>query len=574
MKPMQSPPLAGRRGGRRRSSTMNEVPVVGITPIEAAPSPAPRRTSWREGAPLRTHGKQRSGSLPDLFSSGGLAIWQANKLRSAESSTAASSAQLPMGASPSEAIPERSSARQRTSRVSFALRRSSRSSCGEGTPRESCTRLSRASTISSVGSSCNMDELFDDGSVARVDGSVRDQHSASITSTGVPTDVNTVPRLSTVEQERWQQTSWWGWLLLFVFGPVAGQRDQRRGANLLVIHPANRLYLAYDTLLTLGAFMVALLSPLRAAFGLPQLAPAISVAYAAFLFDVALQFFKSSEARGLTVLELSYVASKYLRSWFVLDLLGALPYPVMLRQASSSYVYLSHWLWLLHLPRPIRAMRTLTRETSGTAIRVVWALSVWLLIGEHAVYGDRIPPPFAPRPSWLKKWCCCTGRALIGWCPRARSHDLGCARACASVRVRVLYAVAAHLFACAFFVLGYISRCTVYGETWLDISFPFLNLTRCDATATNGPASDIATILDRSGNVLGTIYIRCLYWALSTTSSLGYGEGPRAHTDAEFLMSIFCQVAGACICALLAADIYACRAALGKCRLARAWHAD
>ena len=36
-------------------------------------------------------------------------------------------------------------------------------------------------------------------------------------------------------------------------------------------------------------------------------------------------------------------------------------------------------------------------------------------------------------------------------------------------------------------------------------------------------------------------------WALSTTSSLGYGSGPTAQTDAEFLMAVGVQVCGACV---------------------------
>ena len=52
-----------------------------------------------------------------------------------------------------------------------------------------------------------------------------------------------------------------------------------------------------------------------------------------------------------------------------------------------------------------------------------------------------------------------------------------------------------------------------------------------------------------------SVYIKSLYWALSTTSSLGYGEGPRAHTDAEFVMSIGCQVVGACLYAAIFGNI-------------------
>ena len=36
--------------------------------------------------------------------------------------------------------------------------------------------------------------------------------------------------------------------------------------------------------------------------------------------------------------------------------------------------------------------------------------------------------------------------------------------------------------------------------------------------------------------------VRALFWALSTMSSLGYGDGPSAQTNLEYLWAITCQV--------------------------------
>ena len=52
-----------------------------------------------------------------------------------------------------------------------------------------------------------------------------------------------------------------------------------------------------------------------------------------------------------------------------------------------------------------------------------------------------------------------------------------------------------------------------------------------------------------------TVYLRTLYWALSTMSSLGYGSGPSAHTNAEYLLSVFVQVLGACMYAAIFSNI-------------------
>ena len=45
-----------------------------------------------------------------------------------------------------------------------------------------------------------------------------------------------------------------------------------------------------------------------------------------------------------------------------------------------------------------------------------------------------------------------------------------------------------------------------------------------------------------------TRYLRALYWALGTMSSLGYGSSPVAITDAEYLWAVVCQVRRALAC--------------------------
>jgi len=50
-------------------------------------------------------------------------------------------------------------------------------------------------------------------------------------------------------------------------------------------------------------------------------------------------------------------------------------------------------------------------------------------------------------------------------------------------------------------------------------------------------------------------YIRSLYFALSTMSSLGYGNAPVAITDAEYIFAILCQVTGACMYAAIFGNI-------------------
>ena len=72
----------------------------------------------------------------------------------------------------------------------------------------------------------------------------------------------------------------------------------------------------------------------------------------------------------------------------------------------------------------------------------------------------------------------------------------------------------------------------------------------CDVTRTDDPG------LRGGGDVSAeTRYVRSLYWALATMSSLGYGQSPVAVTDAEFVWAIICQVTGACMYAAIFGNI-------------------
>ena len=50
-------------------------------------------------------------------------------------------------------------------------------------------------------------------------------------------------------------------------------------------------------------------------------------------------------------------------------------------------------------------------------------------------------------------------------------------------------------------------------------------------------------------------YVLSFYWALSTMSSLGYGQGPLATIVPEYLLAIVAQLTGACVYALIFGNI-------------------
>jgi hypothetical protein len=102
--------------------------------------------------------------------------------------------------------------------------------------------------------------------------------------------------------------------------------------------------------------------------------------------------------------------------------------------------------------------------------------------------------------------------------------------------LRVAYIIfgwilAAHVCACIFFAIGWRSRCHPYEDTWVSAYFDDLRLNErwaCPATPS------LRNVLDESnGSInIAELYVLSFYWALSSMSSLGYGNGPKAVTIA------------------------------------------
>ena len=212
---------------------------------------------------------------------------------------------------------------------------------------------------------------------------------------------------------------------------------------------------------------------------------------------------------GVPVLEIHLSARKYLRTWCAVDMLGATIPPILRGAIGGRIGHRFYMVSMLRLPRVERILRALLLETSGTSLRVMWSLIMWLTI--------------------------------------------------------------AHIFACTWFLLGWFSRCSLYEDTWISYYWPGLPLEPCllpNGTDPHNGSSipeialfEVEGVIDpelKAAQLLvpwPTMYVSCLYWALATTSSLGYGEGPKARTPLELFMSICCQVIGACISAAIFGNI-------------------
>ena len=105
-----------------------------------------------------------------------------------------------------------------------------------------------------------------------------------------------------------------------------------------------------------------------------------------------------------------------------------------------------------------------------------------------------------------------------------------------------MWVLAAHWVACVFFIIGWYT-CGWYEETWIT-QYWYEMKASCQA----GLPPDPFVVTEASGpNALNgvsyfSLHIRCMYWAMATMSSMGYGNAPTAFSDIEYSYAIAAQV--------------------------------
>eukprot|EP00966_Prymnesium_polylepis_P285266 6589602-Prymnesium_polylepis.1 len=96
--------------------------------------------------------------------------------------------------------------------------------------------------------------------------------------------------------------------------------------DVLVIHPYSGAKLMFDALIVVAVSYAVFTVPLRFSFAvsLPKWVEALVDVL--FLTDIALQFFQGYINSGFPTLDFRKISLRYLRSWFVIDLISSLPY--------------------------------------------------------------------------------------------------------------------------------------------------------------------------------------------------------------------------------------------------------
>lgn len=201
---------------------------------------------------------------------------------------------------------------------------------------------------------------------------------------------------------------------------------------------------------------------------------------------MGIQFISGFHAEGgkrFPVLTLEKVALAYTRTWFSIDLVAAIPFDRFVPtdiQDSSLAIRVPGLIKVIRLLKLRRTIRKWNGLSYGPFLKVVTILCGWLLL--------------------------------------------------------------AHWFACGWFILGWYS-CPLYAAN-LDANGPWITqywpqLTP-NCTSTSPP--DVSLFYPLLGLDEFDVHARCLYWALATMSSMGYGNAPTAHSTADYLYSVLVQV--------------------------------
>ncbi|MBU0935762.1 MAG: ion transporter [Spirochaetes bacterium] len=147
----------------------------------------------------------------------------------------------------------------------------------------------------------------------------------------------------------------------------------------------------WNILISLVSIGAVLVLPLSLVY--PILSPAMAVLSGLFLsmlfaIDLVLEFFTSYVRIGQVVTDRKEIASRYLRHGFVLDLISALPWFLMvslLFESGSSAFSLIGLVHLLKLVKANRLVKTLVEERINPAILRLMLLVFWIIIAAHLI---------------------------------------------------------------------------------------------------------------------------------------------------------------------------------------------
>jgi hypothetical protein len=219
--------------------------------------------------------------------------------------------------------------------------------------------------------------------------------------------------------------------------------DEAHGWDWLVVHPHSRRMALFDLLVFVCVSVTAVSLPLEVGFSIaatPPLRIVDVLMSTVFLIDVALQFVHGSMHRGYPELRLRRIARRYLRTYFVPDLLASLPYGLMGTSPALQAIGMVRVLRILRFRRLTHQLKKLpllgaVMRSPFTRVAVtllVWVYichfygCVWYLAGSLSLCLD---DPLYPDGTWLTAYYSEDGGGTFvakeALCARVRDEEEG-----------------------------------------------------------------------------------------------------------------------------------------------------
>lgn len=184
-----------------------------------------------------------------------------------------------------------------------------------------------------------------------------------------------------------------------------------------------------------------LVTPWRISFQVPARAFGLVLAgivNISFIADTVLHFFTAVETESALLTDRKEIARRYIRSWFLIDLLSCVPYNTLLRNVIPPSLMIMGPVRALRLLKLLKVVKVYTMhyEVSGHTLKplVVCLVgnaraSVCLQRGVHAPPVHRItacctiqPPSFFPDVLLrTEHWCCDGCGKIVAWGSKAKT---------------------------------------------------------------------------------------------------------------------------------------------------------
>ncbi len=158
-----------------------------------------------------------------------------------------------------------------------------------------------------------------------------------------------------------------------------------------VISPESPFKAAWDVAVLLVSVVAAAVLPPAAVFGEPLSGLASSVGWAAsavFATDIALAFQTGFASQGRLVTDGRLIAGRYLRTWFLVDVIAALPLGPLAPALGVSGTLLGRFIRLNPLLKLLPASRAFKRADAAGINPAILRLSIlvfWILLVMHGI---------------------------------------------------------------------------------------------------------------------------------------------------------------------------------------------